>query len=276
MIFKAKEKTFDISDRPLVMGVLNVTPDSFYDGAGHADLETSLRRVESMIEDGADIIDVGGESTRPGSKAVEVNEEVRRVLPVIEEISKKFEIPLSIDTYKPAVARKAIECGAVIINDIYALTYDDGEMASVAAASGVGVILMHMKGSPETMQNNPSYSDVVKEIKDFFTERLDFALKKGIGSENIMIDPGIGFGKTFQHNIALIKKLNEFLELKRPIVVGLSRKSFIGKILDDAPPEDRLFGTMAANMSAYLNGARIFRVHDVKATRDFFNVLSVF
>lgn len=270
MIFKAKNKVFEISKKPLFMGILNITSDSFYDGGKFFRSDDALVQAEKMILEGADIIDVGGESSRPGSEPISIEEEISRVAPVIERISKNFDIPISVDTYKSEVAQTAIESGAVIVNDIYALRWQDGKMADVVAKHKAGVVLMHMQGTPQTMQKNPNYSDVVREILEFISQRVDFAKKSGIDFENILVDPGFGFGKTFNHNIEILKNLSVFSSLNRPILVGLSRKSFIGKILNDIPPSERLYGTLAASLIAYKNGARIFRVHDVKATKDFF------
>ena len=299
MRFVAGNKTFEISRRPIIMGILNVTPDSFYDGGKYNSPDFALKHAEEMILSGADIIDVGGESTRPGSLPVSESEEIRRVVPVIENIVSK--IPgavVSIDTYKPAVARAAVSAGALLINDILAfrykgisedgdiiLTSDDecGGMPDVARASGAGVILMHIKGTPRTMQKiPPEYSDVTSEIKDFLKARADAALRAGIPRENIAIDPGIGFGKKPAHNIEIINRLAEFSDLDFPVLVGASRKSFLSYTMTDEratadtnnatlpPPEKRLSATLAAHLAAYLNGARIFRVHDVKEHRDFF------
>lgn len=270
MIFRAGRKVFDIADAPLIMGILNVTPDSFYDGGRYADPDKALIQAEKMISEGADIIDVGGESTRPGSEAISAAEEIKRITGVIAKIAKNFDITISVDTYKPEVAAAAIDNGATIVNDIRALSNEGDKMAELISVSGAGVVLMHMKGTPKTMQDDPSYSDVVSEVRDYLKNSINFATTHGIPFENIAIDPGFGFGKSFEHNISLIRGLDALTALGRPVLIGVSRKSFIGKILDNAPPDDRLCGTLAAQLAIYLRGARIFRVHDVKAAKDFF------
>lgn len=249
----------------LVMGVLNLTPDSFYDGGRYVTPQVAVERALAMVEEGADIIDIGGESSRPGAWPVPPAEELERVIPVIEGIRKRSDILLSIDTTKGAVAAEAIEAGVSIVNDISALRFDP-EMADVIADRGVFIVLMHMLGTPETMQNDPSYDDPVEEIKAFFAERIETAVSAGIPAEKIIIDPGIGFGKRLSDNLALLRKLASFNHLGAPILIGLSRKSFLGEILD-LPAEERLEGTIAANAIAVLNGADIIRVHDVKEGR---------
>ncbi len=252
-------------DRVLVMGVLNVTPDSFYDGGRYAGSEDAIEHGLRMAKEGADIIDIGGESTRPGSQPISPSEELDRVVPVIEGIRRRSDVLLSVDTTKAAVAEEAISCGASMVNDISALRFDS-EMAEIIGGSGAFVILMHMLGTPKTMQIAPSYTDVVAEIKAFLAERIEAAVQLGIEREKIIIDPGIGFGKRLEDNLALLKNLASFTTLQVPILVGLSRKSFLGKLLD-LPPEERLEGTIAANAIAIANGADIIRVHDVKEGR---------
>jgi dihydropteroate synthase len=252
-------------DRPLVMGVLNVTPDSFYDGGTYLLRDTAIQRALQMIGEGADIIDVGGESTRPYSRPASLDEELHRVLPVIEGIRKQSDIPLSIDTYKADVARAAVTAGVDIINDISALTFD-GAMADVAAETGAPVVLMHMKGTPRDMQVNPSYEDVVGEIAQFFHERIAFAKTRGIDEENIILDPGIGFGKRLEDNLAIIRDLARFKGLGRPVLIGTSMKSFIGRITGTDAIEDRAEGTLASVAISVWNGADIVRVHDVAGT----------
>ena len=252
-------------DRVLVMGVLNITPDSFFTGGRYTRPEDAIERGLRMAQEGADIIDIGGESSRPGSRSISSTEELERVLPVIEGVHRKSDVLLSVDTTKAAVAEEAIACGASIVNDISALRFDP-KMAKAIGESERFVILMHMLGTPETMQVNPTYTDPVNEIKAFLAERIEAAVNSGIDNERIIIDPGIGFGKRLQHNLALLKELSSFATLRAPILVGLSRKSFLGKLLD-LPSEKRLEGTIAANAIAIANGADIIRVHDVKEGR---------
>ena len=245
-------------DRTLVMGVLNVTPDSFSDGGLFVDAGKAVEHAKQMIEDGADIIDIGGESTRPGSEPVSDEEEFARVGPIMQKLAK-LDVPLSIDTYKPFVARKCVEVGAGIINDITGL--GNQEMTDLASELKVPVVVMHMKGEPRNMQQNPVYKDAVKEIKDFLRERILKA--KSAGIDDIIIDPGIGFGKTTEHNLQILKRLDEFKELKCPILVGPSRKSFIGNVAG-LKVNERLEGTLASVAIAVMNGANIVRAHDVK------------
>lgn len=255
-------------NRPLVMGILNITPDSFADGGRHFSREAALAHARHLVAAGADILDVGGESTRPFSEPVPLEEELRRVLPVIEAIRADLQVPLSIDTYKAEVARRALEAGAHIINDISALRFDP-DMAPLAAATGAPVILMHMKGTPRDMQKDPHYEDLLGEIKAFLAERRDFALAQGIAPEAIALDPGIGFGKTFAHNLQILNHLDTFLDLGCPLLVGPSRKAFIGHYLGGLPPDDRDYGTLAAVAAAVLKGAQILRVHNVAAAVQF-------
>ena len=245
------------------MGILNVTPDSFSDGGRYFDKASAIRRAYEMVEEGADIIDVGGESTRPGSEPVPLQEEIDRTIPVIEEISKKIKVPVSIDTYKAEVARRALDAGASIVNDISGLRFDP-EMPKVVSQYKVPVVIMHIKGTPKDMQANPIYEALIPEIMDYFRESIRLAVESGITEDKIIIDPGIGFGKTFDHNLEIIKNLREFTLLEKPLLVGVSRKAFIGKILGDAPVSERLEGSEAAAAISILNGANIIRVHDVK------------
>jgi len=244
------------------MGILNLTPDSFSGDGIHGDVGRAVEQAEKMIGEGADIIDVGGESTRPGAAAVGIEEETKRVIPVVEKLSKVVNVPISIDTRKSEVAREALDKGASIINDITGLE-SDAVMAKLAARYSAKVIIMHIKGEPQTMQENPVYSDLIGEI----TERLETLIKNaedsGVRRENIIIDPGIGFGKTFEHNLEILQSLSRFKSLGRPILVGPSRKSFIGDILG-VEPRQRIFGTAAAAAIAIKNGADIVRVHDVR------------
>jgi dihydropteroate synthase len=247
------------------MGVINVTPDSFSDGGFYFDRDKAVKRGLDLAAEGADIIDIGGESSRPGSDPIPEEEEMRRVLPVISEIRKNTEALISVDTTKSGVARAAVDEGADIINDISSFRFDQ-EMISLAAQKKTPVVLMHMKGTPKMMQVNPHYEDVLKEVKDFFSERIEEAQSQGIKKEKIILDPGIGFGKRLQDNLKLINHLNCLEELNRPILVGISRKSFIGKILN-LPPEERLEGTIASAVLSILHGAHILRVHDVEAVK---------
>ena len=261
-----------IGKRTLIMGIVNVTPDSFSDGGKFLFCDSALAHGEKLVEDGADIIDVGGESTRPLSDPVTVEEEIGRVVPVIEKLAKRVSVPISIDTTKAKVAEKALEAGASMINDIGALRLDP-DMASVVSKSGVPVILMHMLGTPKTMQTSPEYEDLIKEIKSFLADAIKRAEKSGILKTSIIIDPGIGFGKTVEHNLLLIKNLHEFSSLGVPVLIGSSRKAFIRKILKDKTGQDIRpdmpiveTGTQASISAAIFNGANIVRVHDVANT----------
>ena len=247
------------------MGILNVTPDSFFDGGKYTQLDSAINQSKKMINEGAKIIDIGGESSRPFSKPISVQDEIKRVLPVIEALKSEINIPISIDTTKFEVAKESINAGASIINDISALRGDD-RMSSLAADKDIYVVLMHMKGTPENMQIKPKYNNIITEIKSFLSNRISFAKKKGISSEKLIIDPGLGFGKSVRHNYLILNKLSEFLDLNCPILVGSSRKSFIGKILKS--DSDRLFGTAATIAISILRGAKIVRVHDVKQIKE--------
>lgn len=260
MKYKFGKLEYDLSSRTFIMGILNVTPDSFSDGGKYLSTETAIERALEMIEDGVDFIDVGGESTRPGSTPVPVEEEMRRVLPVVEGLTKKTSIPISIDTTKAKVAEEALKCGAVIVNDISAMNFDP-EMVDVITKHNATVILMHIKGTPQNMQNNPEYNDVMSEILEYLQKSINLANKKGV--KQIIVDPGIGFGKKLEHNIEIFKRLSELKILGYPILVGPSRKSFIGQILE-LPIDQRLEGTAASVAISILRGANIVRVHDVK------------
>lgn len=242
------------------MGVLNVTPDSFSDGGKYFSVDAAVRHGLQMAEEGADFIDVGGESTKPGSNPLPLEEELRRVIPVVESLAKLVDIPLSVDTYKSAIADAALQAGASVVNDISGLSAD-GDMAGVISGHKASVVVMHMKGTPKTMQQNPEYEDVVEEVSGFLERQARQAGVAGI--QQVMVDPGIGFGKTLEHNITLIKRLHEFRRLGFPLVVGPSRKSFIGTILNLSSSE-RLEGTAATVAACIFNGANIVRVHDVK------------
>ncbi|MCS7249735.1 MAG: dihydropteroate synthase [candidate division WOR-3 bacterium] len=265
-ILKFKEKTYNLKERPLIMGILNLTPDSFYDGGKFKDIKEAVDYGIKMVEDGADIIDVGGESTRPGSEPVPLKEELKRVLPVIKELKKKINIPISIDTYKSEVAKICLSEGCEIVNDISGLRFDK-KMAEVVANYDAYCVIMHIKGKPKTMQKRVYYKDVIKEIFDYLKERVEYAINNGIKREKIIIDPGIGFGKLLEHNLEIIRRLDEFKSLNLPILVGHSRKSFIGKILN-CEPKDRLFGSISCAIFLALKGANILRVHDVKETKE--------
>lgn len=255
---------------PHVMGILNVTPDSFSDGGKFNELDYALAQVERMIKDGATIIDIGGESTRPGSKQVNDAEELARVIPVLKAIKKRFNILVSIDTSKASVMREAIAAGADIINDVRALQ-NEGCLAAVAQ-SNVPICLMHMQGLPNNMQNNPNYNNLIEEIMSFFQQRIASCLKAGISKERLIIDPGFGFGKTLEQNFHLLANLSTFAELELPILAGLSRKSMIGNLLN-REVENRLAGSLSTAVIAALKGAHIIRVHDVQETADALNIL---
>jgi len=264
-----KDRVFDMSS-PLIMGILNVTPDSFYDGGKYTNVSQAVEKAYEMKEDGADIIDIGGESSRPGAEPITITTELKRVIPVIEKLGG-LNIPISIDTYKSKVAKEAIDAGAGIVNDISGLRFDK-KLSETVAEEKVGYILMHMLGTPRNMQKNPSYQDVIGEISNFFTERLAFAQDCGINYENIVIDPGIGFGKRLEDNIEIFRNIKTFITFKRPILLGASRKSFIGGITG-LDKEKRLEGSLAAVSAGVYGGASIFRVHDVKETKRFLTVL---
>lgn len=257
--------TLSNREQTVLMGVLNVTPDSFSDGGRYLDPSVAVRHGLAMVEAGADLIDVGGESTRPGADSVSVEEEMARVLPVVEGLAA-HEVVISIDTAKAAVAEQALRAGAVAVNDVTAL--GDADMASVVAESRAGLVLMHMKGTPRTMQDQPRYDDVVEEVRDFLVARADRAESSGIPPERICIDPGIGFGKTLAHNLTLLAHLPVLVEAGYPVLVGTSRKSFIGRLLGDAPPYQRIDGTAATVALAVGAGAFGVRVHDVARMAD--------
>ncbi len=256
----------NLDSKTLIMGILNVTPDSFFDGGLHFRTDDAVRQGLRMASEGADIIDVGGESTRPFSAPMPLEEELRRVTLVIKALSQEINIPISIDTYKAKVARQALAAGAKMVNDISAMRFDPA-MGPLVAEAGVPIVLMHMKGTPKDMQANPTYNDLFGEIMGFLSKAIDQAVKIGIKRNLIIIDPGIGFGKSFDNNLNIIKKLNKFRTLGQPILVGTSNKSFIGHVLD-LPVESRETGTMATIAAAVINGANIIRAHNVKAARE--------
>ncbi|MCZ7662309.1 MAG: dihydropteroate synthase [Thermoleophilia bacterium] len=252
----------DLRRGPLIMGALNVTPDSFSDPGDFFDHETAVKGARRMVDEGADIVDVGGESTRPGSDRTPLEEELRRVLPVVEALAPNIAAPLSVDTYRHEVAAKALERGAFMINDVTALR-GDSEMVAVVRDAGCPVVLMHMLGEPKTMQENPVYENVVEDLYSFFAERLTWAVDQGVEERNLIIDPGIGFGKTLAHNLALIRHLQTFRSLGRPVLLGASRKRFIGAVLGLPEPKDRVIGTVATSVIAAMQDVDIVRVHDV-------------
>lgn len=245
------------------MGILNVTPDSFSDGGLYFNKESAVEHALRLQDEGADIIDIGGESTRPGADNISVEEEIERVIPVLKAISGKVRVPISIDTYKSAVAEAAIPAGASIINDISGLRFD-AAMPKIAAENEVPVVIMHIKGTPENMQVNPTYKALIPEIMDYLMQGISIARGAGIPDDRIIIDPGIGFGKTVEHNLEIIKRLDEFAGFEKPLLLGHSRKSFIGKLLGDLPVTERIEGTAAAAAIGIFNGANIIRAHDVK------------
>jgi dihydropteroate synthase len=263
MLWRTRTRTFDLTDRGLIMGVLNVTPDSFSDGGQFFDPADAVARGLEMARDGADILDIGGESTRPGATPVEAGEELRRILPVITGLRGQSDIPISIDTMKARVAAAAMAAGADIINDISGLRHDPG-MARVAAETGAGLVLMHMKGTPRTMQDQPEYGNAVAEIRDCLLEAYQTAAAAGVAPECLAFDPGIGFGKALEHNLALLRALPEFQIHGRPVLLGVSRKSFIGRILDNPSPAAREASTTALTAWSRQHGVRILRVHAVK------------
>ena len=254
--------TLDLGSRTHIMGILNVTPDSFSDGGRYADTEKALQHAREMIGAGADLLDIGGESTRPGAQPVSEEEELARIIPIIERLAAETSVPLSVDTYKATVARKALAAGASIVNDISGLRFSP-DMAKVAADAGAGVVIMHIKGTPRDMQQNPVYDDVVTEVMAYLEQGIEIAVNAGVDREKILVDPGIGFGKTLEHNLSLLQRLDEFRSLGRPIVLGTSRKKFIGTILDIPVPEERVDGTAATVALGIERGAHIVRVHDV-------------
>ena len=262
MIFKAGKYSWELNSRPLIMGILNVTPDSFSDGGRYFSREKAISQGKSLWENGADIIDIGGESTRPGAEPVPAEEELKRVIPVIEALAGN-DIPCSIDTYKSEAAEAGLRAGACMVNDISGLRYDES-MAGVIAKYEAGLIIMHIKGTPRDMQLNPVYDDLAGEITTYLLSGAESAKAAGISDRSIVLDPGIGFGKTLDDNLKLIRNIGFFKKSGYPVMIGASRKSFIGRLLDNEA-EDRLFGTIGACVTAVLNGADLLRVHDPKA-----------
>ena len=266
MIWKTSRYSFDLTQRGLIMGVLNVTPDSFSDGGRFLEASAAVERAREMEAEGADIIDIGGESTRPGAMAIPADEEMRRVLPVIHAVRGAVGCAISVDTMKAEVARAAMEAGADIINDVSGLQADP-DMAAAAAGTGAGLVLMHMQGSPQTMQKHPAYADVVQEIQASLRHSMELALRAGAAAESIALDPGIGFGKTLEHNLTILREPAVFSLDGRPVLLGVSRKSFISRLLGPMDPAARKWPTVALTSMAREQGARIFRVHDVKDNR---------
>ncbi|UCH81070.1 MAG: dihydropteroate synthase [Nitrospiraceae bacterium] len=258
-----KNYSFDFLLKTYIMGILNVTPDSFSDGGRFLDEQSAVQQALRMVKEGADIIDIGGESTRPGADPVSAKEEIRRVVPVIRTLAKKIKVPISIDTCKAKVADEAVSAGASIINDISGLRFDR-RMAKVAVQHKVPVVIMHIRGTPGNMQKHPVYKALIPEIMDYLRVGIDIALKAGMREDMIIIDPGIGFGKTVKHNLEIINRLDEFKGFEKPILLGPSRKSFIGKLLGNLPVTDRLVGTAAAIAIGISKGANIIRVHDIE------------
>ncbi|MEQ2005484.1 MAG: dihydropteroate synthase [Limisphaerales bacterium] len=265
MLWRAGRHEFRFPRLTLVMGVLNVTPDSFSDGGKFFSVEAALERAGHMIREGADLLDVGGESTRPGATPVSAAEEIRRVVPVIKELALRLQVPISVDTQKPEVARAALLAGASIVNDIAANRSDD-TMARVVTEFRAGYVAMHMQGTPQTMQQNPAYADVVREVDAFFAERLARLEKSGVRPEQVVLDPGIGFGKTLKHNLQLLGALPSFVRHGRPLLLGVSRKAFLGKLTGAESPAERLPGALACAALAVRDGVQILRVHDVRET----------
>ena len=265
IIWNCRGREIDCEERTLIMGILNATPDSFSDGGKFQTLEKGVARALQMVEEGADIIDIGGESTRPGAEPVQTLEEIERTVAIIGKLREQSDCLISIDTQKAEVARAAVAAGADIINDVSALS--DPEMAAVAAGTGAGLVLMHMKGTPQTMQNHPVYSDAVAEVRNYLEERMALAVEAGVAAEQVALDPGIGFGKTDEHNLALLNGIPELAAAGRPVLIGVSRKSLFGRLLG-REVDERLAGSLAAAVFSVMRGARILRVHDVKESCD--------
>lgn len=261
-----KDRLIEFPAWPLIMGVVNVTPDSFFDGGRYLDAEAAVAHAIRLVEEGADILDIGAESTRPGADVVSEAEEYRRAIPVVTAVAKAVTVPISIDTSKAGVARAALEAGAVLVNDVTAL-HGDPAMVDVVARFGAGIVLMHMPGTPRTMQQDPRYDDVVGEISGFFEERIRFAMAHGIVRRQIILDPGIGFGKLLEHNLTLLAQLRHFMQFECPLLVGVSQKAFLGQLVD-RPVQERQWATAAAVAMAVDRGAGIIRVHDVRGMKD--------
>ena len=265
-------RSIRVGERTILMGVLNVTPDSFYDGGKFLNLDSALKKAEDMIENGALIIDVGGESTRPSSLPVEVDEELERVIPVVEKIRQNFDVFISIDTYKSKVADEALSKGADMVNDISGLNFDP-DMVKVVSKWEAPLVIMHIKGRPRDMQKNPQYENVVEEIKSYWKNSIDRAKRHGVKDEKIILDPGIGFGKLLEHNFQILRGIDSFKDLGYPLLLGFSRKSMIGMVLGGLPPEDRLEGTLALTAYSVLKRVEILRVHDIKENKRVIDVV---
>ena len=267
---QAKDRLIEFPGRPLLMGVVNVTPDSFSDGGRYLDAEAAVTHAIQLVEEGADLLDIGAESTRPGADPVDEAEELHRAIPVVTAVARAVTVPISIDTSKASVAQAALDAGAVLVNDVTALRGDPA-MAEVIARTGAGIVLMHMQGTPRTMQQVPHYEDVIGEVAAFFEERIRFATTHGIGQRQIVLDPGIGFGKLLVHNLTLLARLHRFACFGCPLLVGVSRKTFLGQLVD-RPVQERQWATAAAVAMAVERGAGILRVHDVRAMKDVMQV----
>ena|SRR5918994_1161470 len=264
----ARIETPTLGPGPVLVGILNITPDSFSDGGDYLDPEAAAARAANILDEGARVVDIGGESTRPGSDPVSPDEEMRRVVPAIERlVANRPAAVVSVDTYHAVTARAALWAGACIVNDVTALR-GDPRMVALVVEAGCPVVLMHMKDEPKTMQREPRYDDVVREVRDFLAERAEFAVSAGVKPENVIVDPGIGFGKTLDHNLALLRDLDVIVDLGFPVLVGASRKSFLGTITGVEVANERVFGTVATSVMAYERGATFFRVHDVRANRE--------
>ncbi len=274
MAFYLKGRQWKFKNKIYLMGVLNMTPDSFYDGSKYGSYKNAISQADKLIREDVDVIDIGGESSRPGAEKISHEEEVKRILPVIKYIKKNYNIPVSVDTYKSEVASIVLKEGVEIINDISGLRFDK-KMAEVIALYKASVILMHIKGTPKTMQKKPRYKNLIKEIIDYLAESIKIAVDNGIQFNNIIIDPGIGFGKTVEQNYIILRELKKLKVLNRPILIGLSRKSLIGKVLNNSPDE-RLTGTVALNTLSILNGANIIRVHDVSKHREVIQLMEYY
>lgn len=272
--FTIRNYNFNWHERTYLMGILNVTPDSFSDGGQFYQRETALKQAQKMIEAGVDIIDIGGQSTRPGATPISLEEELRRVIPIISTIREYSDIPISVDTTRSIVAQQSIDAGADIINDISAGTFDDKMLETVAHLQ-VPFVMMHIKGNPETMQNLTNYKDLIGEIRLFFKQQIEKAINLGIKKEHIIIDPGIGFAKNYEQNLEILKKIPQIKTLGFPVLIGTSRKSFIGKILNKDNPQERVWGTGATSCYAIIQGANILRVHDVAEMSDIIKVTDV-
>jgi dihydropteroate synthase len=271
MIWRCRDREIVCGERTLVMGIVNVTPDSFSDGGAFLDTASAVDHGVALTDEGADVLDVGGESTRPGAEEVPVDEELERVVPVIEQLVKQVDVPIGVDTRKPAVAARALEAGAAIVNDVTA--GGDPQMFAAARDAGAGLVLMHMLGDPQTMQDDPRYDDVVTEVRDFLAARIGSAVAAGVPRGSLCVDPGIGFGKNLEHNLAILRAIASFRELRTPVLVGASRKRFIGQLSGVDDPADRMEGTAGAVAWCAAEGVDIVRVHDVLQMRRVVNVV---